>query len=360
MRILVLGGGAQGRVIAGDLATALPRAQITVADLRHTTPAEAGNLKTLEADLSDRATVVRLLGECDLAVGALPSRYGYATMQAAIEAGRTLVDVSFSAEDPLALDDDARRTGVSILPDCGLAPGISNLVIGRAVAERAVPDEITIYVGGVAQDPSRPYGYVVTWSVDDLLEEYVRPARIVKDGAPVEVPVFSGYERLKVDGLGVDGRDQLEAFYSDGLRTLLYTVPGVRSMGEKTLRWPGHADAIRPLVAAGTFVSTIRERCTEQPAHDLVVLLIRFAWGGRWERVSLIDRYDPATGLTAMSRTTALTTSVCAQMVAEGLKPAPGVQPLEKVGRDPRAFEFVRERLAARGVNVAWPPVPEA
>ena len=355
MRILVLGGGAQGRVIAGDLARSLPAARVTVADLRPPALPALDNLAAVAADLSDRATLGRLLGGCDLAVGALPSRLGFATMRAAIEAGRDLVDVSFCAEDPLALDDDARAAGVCVVPDAGLAPGLSNLVVGHTLAERPLPDELTILVGGVARDPARPYGYVVTWSPDDLLEEYLRPARIVRDGAAVEVPVFSGYERLAVDGVG-----ELEAFYSDGLRTLIHTVPGVPAMGEKTLRWPGHAEAVKPLVAAGTFVRTVRERCTVSPPDDLVVLLVRFAWGARRERVALVDRYDPETGLTAMARTTALTTSVCAQMVAAGLKPAPGVQPLERVGRDARAFEFVRGGLAARGVRLAWPPAPEA
>jgi lysine 6-dehydrogenase len=352
MKILVLGGGAQGRVIAGDLAGALPAARIRVADIARPALQSPGNLEQVEADLSDRATVVRLLKECDLAVGALPSRYGYATMQAAIEAGRDLVDVSFTPEDALRLDADARAAGVAILPDCGLAPGLSNLMVGRAVAERGAPDSLTILVGGVAQDPGRPFGYVITWSPDDLLEEYTRDARIVRDGTPTSVPVFSGYERLPVDGVG-----EMEAFYSDGLRTLLETLPGVREMGEKTLRWPGHAEAVKPLVAHGDFVREVRARCAAEPAEDLVVLLVRFVWNGRRERLTLVDRYDPATRRTAMARTTALTTSVCAQMLAAGLKPAPGVQPLELVGRDARAFAFVREQLATRGVNVPWPPV---
>jgi saccharopine dehydrogenase-like NADP-dependent oxidoreductase len=355
MKVLVLGGGAQGRVIAGDLARSLPQAQVTVADLRRPELPAIDNLQSLEADLSDAATLRRLLGACDFAVGALPSRYGFGVMRAAIESGRDLVDVSFTPEDPLALDDDARRAGVTIVPDCGLAPGLSNLIVGRVAASRERPEAITILVGGIAQDRSRPYGYVVTWSVDDLLEEYVRPARIVENGAVVEVPVFSGYERLHVDGVG-----ELEAFYSDGLRTLIHTVPGVPRMGEKTLRWPGHADAVRPLVADGSFVRTMRERCVADPPEDLVVLLVRFAWNGRSERVTLVDRYDPATRLTAMSRTTALTTSVGAQLLAAGLKPAPGVHPLENVGRDERAFEFFRERLGARGVRLGWPPAPEA
>ena len=355
MHILVLGGGAQGRVIAGDLARSLPDARITVADLRRPDLPGLPNLNVVEADLSDRAVLGRLLDGADLAVGALPSRHGTATMRAAIEAGRDLVDVSFAAEDPLALDDDARQAGVAIVPDAGLAPGLSNLMIGRVMAERQPPDEIAILVGGFARDPGKPYGYCVTWSLADLLEEYTRPARIRERAATVTVPVFSGYERIAVDGVG-----ELEAFYSDGLRTLLDTVPGVPGMGEKTLRWPGHAEAVQPLLRSGALVGTLRERCTFDPPEDMVVLLVRFRWGDRWERVTMVDRYDPPTRMTAMARTTALTTSVCAQMVALGLRPAPGVQPLERVGRDEEVFGFVRERLGRKGVRFDWPPVPEA
>jgi len=346
MNLLVLGGGQQGRVIATDLATALPHARVTVADLRRPELAALGNLAWVEADGADATVLARLMSANDLVVGALPSRLGYSAMRAAIEARRSMVDVSFSAENPLTLDSDARRAGVALVPDCGLAPGLSHLLLGHAAATHGTPDEAVIYVGGVAQDATRPFGYVVTWSVDDLLEEFVRPARIQRDGNPAEVPVFSGYERVSFAGVG-----EMEAFLSDGLRTLLDTYPEIRDMAEKTLRWPGHIDAIRPLLARGTFVATMRAQCSVDPPEDLVVLAVRARWGSITRETLLVDRYDPATRHTAMARTTALTTSVCAQMLAAGLARTPGVNPLERVARDPRAFEFVRDGLARRGVR---------
>jgi len=347
-RLLVLGGGAQGRVIAADLSTALPHARITVADLRDPRLGDHANVRWLETDGSDPDRLARLMSEHDLVVGALPSRYGFDAMRAAIAARRPMVDVSFTPEDPLTLDAEARAAGVALLPDCGLAPGLSHLIVGHFASTHGVPDDAVIYVGGVAQDPSRPFGYVVTWSLDDLLEEYVRPARLQRGGAPVEEPVFAGYERVRFDGVG-----EMEAFLSDGLRTLLQTWPDIPNMSEKTLRWPGHVAAVRPLVAAGTFVDTIRAQCTATPAADLVVLCVRARWGnGGTREVLLVDRYDPLTNRTAMSRTTALTTSVCAQMIAAGLARTPGVQPLERVARDERAYAFVHEQLAARGVHV--------
>ena len=347
MNILVLGGGAQGRVIASDLARSLGQAVVTVADVRRPDLPALPNLRWVEADLSDGAATARLMGGCDLAVGALPSRYGTATMRAAIAAKKNLVDVSFAPENALDLDADARAAGIFILPDCGVAPGLSHLLVGRAAAARGTPREVMIMVGGVAQDATRPYGYVVTWSLDDLLEEYTRPARIVRGGKPAEVPVFSDLERVAVDGVGT-----MEAFYSDGLRTLIDTLPGVPEMGEKTLRWPGHVEAIRPLLASGRFIEEIRARCTAEPPADVLALVVRVRWDGAEEESTVVDRYDPATRLTAMARTTALTTSACAQLAASGLVRQTGVLPLEMIGRDAKACAFLLAAIVRHGIAV--------
>ena len=347
MKILVLGGGAQGRVIAAELARALPNSAIGVADVREPVLPDLANLRWLEADLSDHAAVGRLLHDHELGVCALPSRLGFATMRAAIEARRPLVDVSLTAQNPLTLDRDARAAGITIVPDCGVAPGLSNLLIGHAVANHGTPEEVMILAGGVAEDSSAPYGYVVTWSLDDLLEEYQRPARIIDHGRRTTVPVFSGLERLQVDGVG-----EMEAFYSDGLRTLLDTLPDVRLMGEKTLRWPGHVEAVRPLVAISRLVDELRERCTFDPPRDLVVLVVRMRWGKRTRRMTLVERYDSVSGLTAMARSNALTTAAVAMLAAEGGLGEPGIRPLEMLGRDERAYRFVIDSVERHGVQV--------
>ncbi len=346
MRILVLGGGAQGRVVAGDLARSLPAAGIAVLDRARPRLPALPNLSWVEGDAADPEALARRLREHDLGVGALPSHLGLGAMRAAIAAGRSLVDVSFTAEDPLALDADARRAGVTIVPDCGLAPGLSNLLLGDVVRAEAVPRRATIMVGGVAADPARPYGYVVTWSLDDLMEEYTRPARIVRDGREVAIPVFGDLETVEVAGVGT-----MEAFTSDGLRTLIHTLPGVRDMSEMTLRWPGHVAAIRPHLAAGTLREELRARCTLDPPRDLVAMVVRVARDDGGAEITLVDRYDEGSGLTAMSRTTAFTTSVVAQLAAAGGAGGPGVRPLERVADDPRAVGFVLDAMAARGVR---------
>ena len=348
MKILVLGGGQQGGVIAIDLAYKIPTAHVDVADVREPMLPNRGNLAWVEADLADVEALARRMREYDLSVGALPSRLGYGAMQAAVAAGRPLVDVSFCAEDPLALDGEARRAGVAIYPDCGLAPGLTHLCVGHAAGD-GQPEEITLYVGGVAQDRSAPYGYVVTWSLEDLLEEYVRPARVVREGVPVTLPAFDDLDRVQVPGVG-----EMESFLSDGLRTLLATMPGVRTMSERTLRWPGHAAAVQPLVESGRFVDEFRSRCVASPPRDLVAMMTVVKRGPQVRRAVLIDRYDEATGLTAMARTTALTTSAVAQWVAGGGGAGPGVQPLERVGPDQRAFTAITGALEKHGVRIQW------
>jgi saccharopine dehydrogenase-like NADP-dependent oxidoreductase len=346
VKILVLGGGAQGRVIAADLARALPDGRVAVADLERPSLGGLPNLEWIEADLAREGALERLMAEHDLAVGALPSRLGLRTMRAAIASRTNLVDVSFSAEDPLPLDRDARRAGVTIVPDCGLAPGLSHLLVGRAVARHGTPRRVDIEVGGVSEDPGAPYGYVVTWSLADLVEEYTRPARIVRDGAPAEVPALSGIERVTIEGVG-----EMESFWSDGLRTLLETLPGVRDMGERTLRWPGHVEAIRPLLARETLETEFRSRCSADPPRDLVALRVRVAWDGRRHEVVMTDRYDAASGLTAMARTTALTTAAVARLAALSGLGEPGVRPLEMLARDEAASRFVLAAVAERGIR---------
>lgn len=348
MKIVVLGGGQQGRVIAGDLASALPQAEVTVADVRE--PRADQRLRWVEADLSNPAALVRTIAAHDLAVGALPSAIGFAALEAAIEARRPIVDVSFSPEDPLRLEARARAAGIVIVPDCGLAPGLSHLLAGRFAAHHGTPNRLVIRVGGVAEDASRPFGYVVTWSLADLVEEYTRPARIRRSGAPVTVPALAELERVRIEGVG-----EMEAFLSDGLRTLLETMPGVRDMEEKTLRWPGHALAIRPLLAAGTLERTFREQCAADPPRDRVVMSVFAEWDGARREAVLDDRYDPRTGLTAMARTTALTTATVARLVALGGVPGAGVRPLERVAEGEAACGFIAQALVERGVRLALP-----
>ena len=335
MKILVLGGGRQGSVIAADLARSF---DVTVADARRV---RVPGARVSVQDLSPPA-LGRLLPRFDLVVGALPSRFGFAAAEAAIEARRPMVDISFFAEDPFRLDRAARAAGVAFVPDAGLSPGISNLVVGHLTAGRTAR-RLEIRVGGIAA--SQRQDYVATWSLDDLIEEYTRPARIKVAGRVRRVPALSGVAPVRVPGVGT-----LEAFFSDGLRTLLRTVRA-RDMAEKTLRWPGHAARMTALRELGFFarpeqvVPLLAQAWVKTAPRDLVVLDVEV--DGR--RATLIERARG--GLTAMTRTTALTCAVVAEIAARGGIPRAGVLPLETLGADPRFYENVRRGLAKRGVR---------
>jgi saccharopine dehydrogenase-like NADP-dependent oxidoreductase len=279
----------------------------------------------------------------DLVVGALPSRLGFAAARAAVAARRSMVDLSFFAEDPFRLDRDARRAGVVFVPDAGLSPGLSNLLVGHLAPPNRPPRRVEIRVGGIAA--RRAEDYVVTWSVDDLIEEYTRPARIRRRGRLVSVPALSGVEPVRVPGVGM-----LEAFFSDGLRTLLRTIPA-RDMAERTLRWPGHAGRMATLRDLGFFdapastAEILRRAWTRGHPKDLVVLDVVVDS----RRATLVERARG--GLTAMTRTTALTCAAVSELVAGGGVTARGVVPLEQLGADPSSYAALRRALGRRGLR---------
>jgi saccharopine dehydrogenase-like NADP-dependent oxidoreductase len=335
-RILILGGGQQGRVLAADLRRSLPDRKIDVADIRP-------GVGDIQEDLSQFSVLVRLMGGYDLIVGALPSRFGFQSLRAAVEARRPMVDLSFCPESARSLDSEARNAGISICPDCGLAPGLSNLLVGHLAAQERL-EALTIEVGGVAEEPTLPYGYVVTWSLDDLVEEYTRPARIRTGGCVETVPALSDLKPVDIRGIG-----RMESFRTDGLRTLL-DYDRVPTMDERTLRWPGHVEQVRPLLARRALVETLRQQCTFSPPRDLVVMRISAPGGKGSREILLIDRYDGVH--TAMSRTTAFTCSAVVQWVVGGGRARAGVVPLEDVGADPQACRFILDCLSSRGIRM--------
>jgi lysine 6-dehydrogenase len=214
----------------------------------------------------------------------------------------------------------------------------------------ASPRRSTSRVGGVAADPKNPYGYVITWSPEDLLDEYLRPARIIRDGKLVEVPALSGLEIINIPGVG-----DVEAFFTDGLRTLLSEAnpplggPRIKNMTEKTIRWPGHVEAVKPLIADGTLVKELTEKCRE--GADLVVFRVQVDG----DVVTMVDRARD--GMSAMARTTALTCAAVARWVAAGKMQFTGVVPLEKLAADDAAYQFILDTLRVRGIAFD-PPYP--
>jgi len=373
MRALVLGAGRVGRAIARDLAVdTRPAFEVTVADASRSAldalAAAAAPVATVEADLADAGAVTSLAAEHELVVGALPSFLGFAALRAVLEAGRPYVDISFFEEDPFELDALARERGVPAVVDCGIAPGCDNLILGHHAAEMDEVERFLCYVGGLPVERSWPWEYKAPFAPYDVLAEYTRPARYIAHGELVVRPALTEPELLEFPGLGT-----LEAFNTDGLRTLLTTLP-IPHMKEMTLRYPGHAERMRMLREAGFFsaepievdgvaVSPLavtsellfRQWRFEEGEEDLTVLrvVVEGRRGERRERhvYDLVDRYDPATGLSSMARTTGFTCTAVARLVADGTYARAGVSAPEHVGAQAGCLERVLQHLGDRNIR---------
>jgi saccharopine dehydrogenase-like NADP-dependent oxidoreductase len=272
-------------------------------------------------------------------------------------------------EDPCAFDAEAKARGVPVIVDCGVAPGLSNFAVGRAASAMDEVDRVRILVGGLPVVRRRPWEYAAVFSPIDVLEEYTRPVRKVVGGETTTTEPLMEPERIDVEGVGT-----LEAFDTDGLRSLVRTVPA-RHMVEKTMRWPGHRDRILllreagflrtdPVEAGGVSVRPIDLTARlliddwrlEEGAEELTVLLVTVEGkrGGTPVRRSfrLIDRTDRATGDTSMARTTGFPAAIAARWLLDGTFREAGVHPPEVPGRNPDLWARMLAALADRGVRI--------
>lgn len=382
--LIVLGAGMVGRVIAADLAADADLA-ITIADARQPALNDAAALAqrlgrrvaTLRADLADQRVLAQTIAPFSMVCGALSSHIAFSALRTIIECRKHYCDISFMGEDPLALDDLAKKHGVTCVVDCGVAPGMSHACSARGVALCDHAEAIEIYVGGLPRERSWPFQYKAGFSPADVVEEYTRPSRLVEHGKVVTREALSEPELMHFDGLGT-----LEAFNTDGLRSLAATYLGrVPFMKEKTLRYPGHIELMRVLRAMGLFSTTPVQTAggavkpldltsallfpmwQYQPGEqDLTVMrvTVRGVKNGqpaahRWD---LLDYYDAATGCTSMSRTTAFPCAIMAREVLHGQYRGPGgrggVVAPERLGEDARMFEVLIAEQARRGVKYAY------
>lgn len=366
---IVLGAGLVGATMARDLA-ADGEFDVTAADL------SAENLRKLESadgvatlliDLGDPARVRETVRRFDLVLGALPSRIGFQTLRAVIEAGKPYCDISFMPEDALELDDLAKKHHVTAVFDCGVSPGLSNMIVGYVDAQLDRIDRAEIYVGGLPKKRQWPFEYKAPFAPHDVIEEYTRPARLVENGKIVTKPALSEPELIDFPRVGT-----LEAFNTDGLRSLLRTVE-IANLKEKTLRYPGHAELMRVLRETGFLskdeieVGGTRVRPLDvtsellfpkwkyAPDEEEFTILRVTAEGskdGRAMRHSydLYDEFDRQSGTSSMARTTAFPCCIVARMLAGGAFTGPGVFPPESLARQTGAFDNIVRELAARGV----------
>lgn len=369
MKIAVLGAGMVGRAIAIDLASAF---DVTSFDL------SSENLQLLQhknssvhiqqANLKEYDRYTEWLNPFDLVVTAVPGFMGFDTLRSVISCGKNVCDISFFPEDVLQLDQLAKEKGVTVITDVGVAPGMSNIILGYYNSIMKV-NYFECYVGGLPLHPKPPFRYKAPFSPIDVIEEYIRPARMQEKGAIVTKPALSEREIKHFDGVG-----ELEAFNTDGLRSLLFTMKHIPEMKEKTLRYPGHIDIIVALKDAGFFSEKkidmhgaqisplqftsrvlINEWKLGETEEELTVMKVVVEGEGKngYEKVEydLLDHYDNRTQTSSMARTTGYTCTAAVNLITRKLFTEKGVFPPELVGSNKKCFEFVLKYLDDRAVK---------
>jgi len=358
--IIVLGAGLVGGVMAKDLAK---QHNVTSVDISQKNLDKLEGINIICADISDKNTLQDLIKDFDLVVGAVPGFMGYKMMKDVIEAGKNIVDISFYPEDPFGLDKLAKEKGVVAVMDCGVAPGMGNIILGHHDLNMKVLDYECL-VGGLPEKREWPYEYQAVFSPIDVIEEYVRPARFVKDSKMITKEALSDTEIIDFKEIG-----PLESWNSDGLRSLIDTMDHVPNMIEKTLRYPGCVEYLKVLRESGFFsydeievngqkirpidvTSKLLFPKWEMKEGDKDFTIMRIIMKGieNGEEVSyqynLLDKFQD--GTISMARTTGFTCTAVANLMVNGDYKRIGISPPEYLGEH---FNFVKDYLADRGVN---------
>lgn len=368
-KIMVVGVGRVGSAMAWDLqqggheVVAIDRDAGLLAQELHSLPGE----RKLCDVANEPERLRELITPADLVVCAVPGFLGFSTLRQIIDAGKHCVDISFAPENALELDTLARTRGVTVVIDMGVAPGMSNWLLGYHAARMCV-SSFRCSVGGLPKVRHWPFQYKAPFSPRDVLEEYSRPARFRENGRLVTRPALSDIELIDVPGVGT-----LEAFNTDGLRSLLTTLPHIPHLVEKTLRYPGHAELILALRKAGFFSSqpiTIGDchvapidvtsqilmdnwyLAPTEPEFTVMQIFITGEEGSQpiEYRYTLYDERDPITQLSSMARTTGFACTGMCDLILKGLWRKPGVYAPEHVATDNICHDELMHYLAARNI----------
>ena len=369
-KVVVLGCGAVGRHMAIDLCKA-PDCEVVSVDVDQEALerlAREHPIQTRVEDLSTAEGITRAVEDADLVIGSVPYSIGYAMLEGVIRAGKNVVDISYFLEDPFDLDDLAKEKGVTAVVDCGVAPGMANIILGDHARKMKVT-RYECYVGGIPKARNAPFGYKAPFPALEVLEEYAESSRRVEDGKVIAEPMLSETATIEFEEVG-----SLACLNSDGLRTLIRTMD-IPDMVEKTLRYPEHAEVMRiftdagflnlsPIQVKGVSVrpidvtaSLLSPRWKYEPGEaDLTVM--RLVISGEEDgkpatyTYDLYDEYDPATGTLSMARTTGYTCTAVARLVLDGDYSQKGIGPPEFVGRVDGCRERVEKYLEDRGVRL--------
>ncbi len=367
-KIIVLGGGLVGGPMARDLANEF---KVSLADINRQNLNKAigdFHIEGIECDLSKEELVRELISDYDLVINAVPGHMGFETLETVIDCGKNVVDIAFFPEDLFLLDGLAKEKGVIAVSDIGVAPGMSNILTAYASSQLDETHKVKIMVGGLPRIRQQPWEYKAVFSPADVIEEYTRPARIVRNGKEVILPALSEKELVEIEGVGT-----LEAFISDGLRSLIRTIDAP-DMEEKTLRYEGHARLMEILRDSGFFSQEEKQLGDNYiKPLDLTSALLFDQWklaegeiditvmkvivsglkdGSKTSIIyDLYDEYDPVSGIHSMARTTGYTATITARMILNGMYDARGVSPPEYLGKIASCVDFLFEEFEKRNIH---------
>ena len=360
-KIIVLGAGLVGGVMAEDLSK---NHEVTSVDIsqKNLDKLKSNNIKKICLDISKSKSLKNVIKDFDLVIGAVPGFMGYKMMKDVIEAKKNIVDISFYPEDPFGLDELAKKNNVVAVMDCGVAPGMGNVIFGHHDRSMKISDYECL-VGGLPVKREWPYEYQAVFSPIDVIEEYIRPARYIQNKKLIIKEALSETELIEFEEIGT-----LESWNSDGLRSLIKTMSHVPNMIEKTLRYPGCVEYLKVLRASGFFsYEEIEVNGTKIKPIDVTSKLLFPKWemkdgdkdftimriiikgeenGNQVKyQYNLLDRYEDNT--ISMARTTGFTCTAVANLVLEKKYKKTGISPPEYLGEH---FEFIRNYLSERNV----------
>lgn len=369
-KIIVLGAGMVGSSMAIDMAKAH---QVTLTDISITTLQKVQqkhphiNIKQL--DVTDKNSLQSLIKQFELVICAVPGFLGFQTLKSIIEAEMNVIDISFFPENSLELDALAKEKNITAIVDCGVAPGMDNIILGY-YNEKMKLSDFECLVGGLPKVKTWPFCYKAPFSPIDVIEEYTRPARYVENSVEVVREPLTDCDYVEFDKVGT-----LESFNSDGLRSIIYTMPHIPNMKEKTLRYPGHVEYVRVLKESGFFseenieikgvsVSPLdftskilfNEWKLGETEEELTVMRVTLKGEneqGQMEEVvyNLHDEYCNETNTSSMARTTGYTATAAANLFLDGLFFEKGVFPPELVGKHEACFNYFLSYLEARNIH---------
>ena len=389
MKALILGGsGIQGAAVAQDMVKKESVTEVVIAARRkealEATASRLKNekLKTRCVDVSDKDGLVKLInkGGFDVVVSSVPWRVAIPPLEASIEAGVNLLDFGLYQnlafdENISKFDENAKNRGATVVPSCGVAPGLTNMLAGHGASKLDKVNKIHIFVGGIPEKPLPPLGYKTVWSLEGVWTEYSGKCRIIRDGKMDEVDAASEIEFIDFPKVG-----RLQAFYTDGIGTLLHSykeplLKGVKEVYEKTLRWPGHIEKIytlrecllldiEPIKVKGVEISPRRFLTTllnpllklGEEERDMTVLRVDVIGSKEGSDAEytfyMADYRDMKTGVLSMARTTGYTGSIVAQMMYEGKIKEKGIVMPEKLGADQAIFKEILREYAKRNIAI--------